>query len=185
MESVSIKKDDSPIIKKASPNNSPKIENITVLSPVKKTERDENRNVILNNSSEFKKEIAANNFYSDSDSDEFLLQRNKGTIPIVKKNDEPPKEKKFHVFGDDAISSIDSLNNNPVKVNKSPVKQASPINNNQPLTLQEIEKQKAKLIFEFGRLEKKGVVLPRRFTMASNLDEMKIEYDKLKETKRA
>lgn len=44
---------------------------------------------------------------------------------------------------------------------------------------QEINSQKQELLYQFDRLEKKGVRLPRRFTMASSLEEMRAEYDRI------
>lgn len=44
----------------------------------------------------------------------------------------------------------------------------------------EIINKKKDMLYEFSRLEKKGVILPRKFTMESSLEEMKMEYDRLK-----
>ena len=44
----------------------------------------------------------------------------------------------------------------------------------------EIIALKRELLYQFDRLEKKGIKLPRKFTLASSLDEMKAEYDRLK-----
>ena len=42
---------------------------------------------------------------------------------------------------------------------------------------------KKELLYQFERLEKKGLKLPKKFTLASNLDEMKMEYERLKRDK--
>lgn len=42
---------------------------------------------------------------------------------------------------------------------------------------------KRELLYQFDRLEKKGLKLPKKFTLASNLDEMKHEYERLKRDK--
>jgi hypothetical protein len=42
---------------------------------------------------------------------------------------------------------------------------------------------KKELLYQFDRLEKKGMKLPKRFTMSSNLDEMRQEYERLKRDK--
>ena len=42
---------------------------------------------------------------------------------------------------------------------------------------------KKELLYQFERLERKGVKLPRKFTTASNLEDMKTEYDRLKRDK--
>lgn len=40
--------------------------------------------------------------------------------------------------------------------------------------------EKKELLYQFERLEKKGVTLPRKFTLASSLEEMRLELDRLK-----
>lgn len=42
---------------------------------------------------------------------------------------------------------------------------------------------KKELLYQFERLEKKGMKLPKKFTLASNLEEMKMEYERLKRDK--
>jgi len=44
---------------------------------------------------------------------------------------------------------------------------------------EELFNQKRELLYQFDRLEKKGHQLPRRFTMASSLEDMRSEYDRL------
>jgi hypothetical protein len=44
----------------------------------------------------------------------------------------------------------------------------------------EILNMKRELLYQFDRLEKKGVKLPRKFTLASSLEEMRAEYERLK-----
>lgn len=41
------------------------------------------------------------------------------------------------------------------------------------------KKEKSELLYQFDRLEKKGFKLPRKFSMDSDLDEMRSEYDRL------
>lgn len=48
-----------------------------------------------------------------------------------------------------------------------------------PRTREEINNTKRELLYRFDRLERKGVKLPRRFSMASDLTEMQAEYDRL------
>jgi hypothetical protein len=42
---------------------------------------------------------------------------------------------------------------------------------------------KKELLYQFDRLEKKGIRLPQRYTLASNLEDMKADYDRLKRDK--
>lgn len=44
-------------------------------------------------------------------------------------------------------------------------------------------REKQELLYQFDRLEKKGIKLPRKFSMASSLDEMKAEYERIKKDK--
>lgn len=48
---------------------------------------------------------------------------------------------------------------------------------------EEILTSKREMLYQFDRLEKKGWKLPRKFTMASSLEEMKAEYERLKRDK--
>lgn len=45
---------------------------------------------------------------------------------------------------------------------------------------EEIINAKREILYQFDRLEKKGMKLPKRFTLASSLEDMKLEYDRLK-----
>ena len=46
---------------------------------------------------------------------------------------------------------------------------------------EEIQREKQELLYKFSQLERKGVKLPRRFNMSSNLEEMHCEYNRLKQ----
>lgn len=45
---------------------------------------------------------------------------------------------------------------------------------------EEIINAKREILYQFERMERKGMQLPRKFTMASSLDEMRLELDRLK-----
>lgn len=49
-----------------------------------------------------------------------------------------------------------------------------------PLSAEDILNTKRELLYQFNRLEKKGLVLPRKFSLSSSLEEMKSEYERLK-----
>lgn len=57
------------------------------------------------------------------------------------------------------------------------------VNRKPKISEEEIMNSKREYLYQFDRLEKKGIRLPRKFTMASSLDEMKQEYDRLKRDK--
>tara|TARA_B110000483_G_C18163915_1_gene530415 strand:+ start:327 stop:1364 length:1038 start_codon:yes stop_codon:yes gene_type:complete len=48
---------------------------------------------------------------------------------------------------------------------------------------EDIAKEKLELLYQFDRMEKKGMKLPRMFTMDSSLDDMKSTYERLKRDK--
>ena len=52
-------------------------------------------------------------------------------------------------------------------------------NNNYSDNLDDIVEQKKKLLYEFERLKKRGIPITKHFTLASNLDEMQFEFDRL------
>lgn len=48
---------------------------------------------------------------------------------------------------------------------------------------EDILNMKRELLYQFSRLEKRGVNVPKKFTLASSLEEMKTEYERLKRDK--
>ena len=48
------------------------------------------------------------------------------------------------------------------------------------VTEEEVIAQKREILYQFDRIEKKGFKLPKKFTLASSLDEMKLEYERVK-----
>lgn len=50
-------------------------------------------------------------------------------------------------------------------------------------THEDIENEKKTILYQFDRMEKKGIALPRKFTMSDTLDDMKIEMERVKRDK--
>ncbi|AUF82139.1 hypothetical protein TetV_047 [Tetraselmis virus 1] len=48
-----------------------------------------------------------------------------------------------------------------------------------PRTKEDVNNAKRELLYRFDRLEKKGIRLPRRYSMASDLTDMQVDYDRL------
>ena len=48
------------------------------------------------------------------------------------------------------------------------------------MTEEEILAEKREMLYQFDRIEKKGFKLPKKFTLASNLEEMRLEYERVK-----
>lgn len=53
----------------------------------------------------------------------------------------------------------------------------------QEKTKEEIDREKAELLYQFDRMTKKGMNVPKQFSMDSNLEEMKVEFERLKRDK--
>ena len=56
-------------------------------------------------------------------------------------------------------------------------------NGYQRKTQEEINNEKTELLYQFDRLEKKGIKVPKKFCMESSLDEMKAEFERIKKDK--
>ena len=52
-------------------------------------------------------------------------------------------------------------------------------------TEEDILNMKRKILYQFDRLEKRGVKLPQKFSLTSNLDEMQMELDRINNDKKA
>jgi hypothetical protein len=48
------------------------------------------------------------------------------------------------------------------------------------MTEEEILAEKREMLYQFDRIEKKGFKIPKKFTLASNLEEMRMEYERVK-----
>jgi hypothetical protein len=74
-----------------------------------------------------------------------------------------------------ASSSSDNSKLESIKFNyKKPTNSAPKVSEDELLNM------KKELLYQFDRMEKKGMKLPKKFTLSSNFDEMKSEYDRLK-----
>ena len=69
---------------------------------------------------------------------------------------------------DDAMSSVSSSD------------ASSSSSYQQPVSDEEIYNRKREILYQMDRLEKKGVRVPRKFTMADSLEDMRVELDRLK-----
>jgi hypothetical protein len=61
--------------------------------------------------------------------------------------------------------------------------QWKPQNASQSYSNEEILSMKRELLYQFTRLEKRGIQVPKKFTLASSLEEMKAEFERLKRDK--
>lgn len=112
---------------------------------------------------------------SESSSDDnFNLNNNMGNMNI---NDNA----NFNMNNDTNENFNDNFNmsndgNQNVQVNNAPTYQSS--YSARP-TEEEINNKKRNLLYQFDRLEKKGVKLPRKYNINSDLDEMQSDYDRI------
>lgn len=76
------------------------------------------------------------------------------------------------ILSDSSISSINTMaasNISIVAADKPP-----------KLSQEDLANMKREILYQFERLEKKGIKLPKKFNISSSLDEMKNEFDRIK-----
>jgi hypothetical protein len=79
-----------------------------------------------------------------------------------------------------ATRSVKNKRNSPASSAKSDISDISNLSQLKKMSKAETINVKRELLYQFDRLEKKGVRVPKKFTMASELDEMRAEYERLK-----
>jgi hypothetical protein len=79
-------------------------------------------------------------------------------------------------------SSYTSRSSDSSKSSKtySTMSSVSTANHSKKLTQEDILTMKKELLYQFDRLEKKGLRFPKKFTMASSLEEMKMEFERVR-----
>ncbi len=93
-------------------------------------------------------------------------------------NDE--KNKKDEESSDDSNYDKKHTNHNQEQDSTTNNYQYKPKPEQKELSLDDIIEEKKKMLYEFERLRKRGVPITKNFSLASNLDEMKFEYERLK-----
>lgn len=106
----------------------------------------------------------------------------------------PPSGNGFNfdddILGDNSNSNSNSNQNNQNQNNYSNQNQnqnsyqqdnsnSGSNSNDRPMSVEEMQRKKFDLLCKLERLKKKGVVVPRTYTMNSNYEEIKYEYEKL------
>jgi hypothetical protein len=102
---------------------------------------------------------------SDVDDDNISL----GSETIDSQSDRSYISKRSAVSRKSAVESLANVVHNSSSAPKQP-----------RMTEDELINAKREILYQFDRLEKKGFKLPRKFTMASSLDEMRQEYERIK-----
>merc|ERR1711871_589372 len=90
-------------------------------------------------------------------------------FPEKKNNDDSSSNDSINLQG--GKPNIEMNINEPPRIPTPPPKKK---------TMEEIQKEKQELLFKFARLEARGIHLTKKFTMHSNFEEMKEEYERLK-----
>jgi hypothetical protein len=98
--------------------------------------------------------------------------------PSDNEDDEDDGEDDFEYEEEDGEEGEEELSESQDSGNQRQQKRQQP---QQPrISDEDIINEKKELLYQFERLEKKGVRLPRKFTLASNLEEMRMEFDRIK-----
>lgn len=103
---------------------------------------------------------------SDVDDDENISL---GSETIDSQSERSYISKRSAVSRKSAVESLANVVHNSSSAPKQP-----------RMTEDELINAKREILYQFDRLEKKGFKLPRKFTMASALDEMRQEYERIK-----
>ena len=111
---------------------------------------------------------------SSSSDDNFNLNNNMNNMNINDNTNFSMNNDINENFNDNFNMNNDNNQNSPV--NNIPTYQTS--YSARP-TEEEINNKKRNLLYQFDRLEKKGVQLPRKYNISSDLDEMQSDYDRI------
>ena len=164
------------------------------------------KKVIKDNSSNENQSNHRDEILSRGSERNFISEKeNTDDVLDILNNTKPPTQQKSDNMSNIDIASLD-LNDNTnnisnfdffpeKKINDNSSNDSNDIGNiklnvNDPLrppspppkkkTMEEIQKEKQELLFKFARLEQRGIHLTKKFTMHSNFEEMKEEYERLK-----
>jgi hypothetical protein len=164
--------------KKPSPRSSP----VTFSAPVEEPKSSFTRNIykkIENDTPNLNLDIGEN-FNS---LDDFLKDDLKSSSGGGRSNNgvpspveiKPPSSNIGFNFNDDLLTPEPSSYNHNVHT----VPMTSPQAPEKPMSIEERQQKKFELLCKLERLKKKGVIVPRTYTMNSDYDEIKFEYEKL------
>ena len=114
------------------------------------------------------------NLFEDSDSNDSpkSMQQNKRTNFFVNNNNQNSNSD-----SDSDNSSSDNDNQQKFPSNHHHQQQFKHVSE------EDIINEKKELLYQFDRLEKRGIKVPKRYSLNSDLEEMKLDYEKLKKEK--
>lgn len=127
-----------------------------------------------------------NNFRDDSSDRSINI---KPQIVDIKQNMDDKSELSYDVITDDSSESrVQRPVRNDTRERKAKYRQieseseysVDDAGSGRGMSDDEILRKKQELLYQFDRLEKKGIKLPRKYTLASSLEEMVSEYERLK-----
>jgi hypothetical protein len=106
------------------------------------------------------------------------------SIPVMMKS----KSAASSVYDDDTMSSVSSStaskrSRRSRKSSTTDIESLANVVQRSRMSEDDVINAKREILYQFDRLEKKGYRLPRKFTMASSLDEMKQEFERIKRDK--
>ena len=119
--------------------------------------------------------------HSDDLADDVVSVR---SIPVMMKS----KSAASSVYDDDTMSSVSSStaskrSRRSKKSSSTDIESLANVVQRSRMSEDDVINAKREILYQFDRLEKKGYRLPRKFTMASSLDEMKQEFERIKRDK--
>ena len=101
------------------------------------------------------------------------------SLDIIKINDDTQDERVAFKKKRAASSANSSAVSSDSSSDISSISSVS-VQEKKKLSQEDIMQLKSEILYQFERIEKKGIKLPKKFNMSSNLDDMKQEYERLK-----
>lgn len=113
--------------------------------------------------------------------DEIMSVLSSVSSAAAKKKDQPQRQRaKSSSSASSSASVVSSADTSSSDASSDTVSDISNLSKVKRMSQDDIINTKRELLYQFDRLEKKGVKLPKKFSMASNVDEMRAEYERLK-----
>lgn len=124
--------------------------------------------------------VKVEDFTDDDDVDVTSESSYQSSIPLShRQRHTGPAGNKFRKPERAASSRASSVSNSDVSLGSLLAKGGGE-GGKRRMTEEDVIAQKREILYQFDRIEKKGCKLPKRFTLASSLDEMKLEYERVK-----
>lgn len=120
----------------------------------------------------------------DSKSSKKSLERLVKSVEKINKHASHGSVKSSHSdsesLSSSSVSSSSASSSSASSNSFSTISSSSTSPKHHKMTAEEIMNMKREILYQFDRMEKKGVRVPKKFSLSSSLEEMKLEFDRFK-----